>query len=83
MSKNCIAIKDPIEIFWPIRSKPDIDCINCILDDILSYPEGEERTLRISLYKAGLMELNCEKTGNRFQINHAFFEQIFIGLTEI
>ena len=82
MSKNCIEIKDPIEIFWPVRAKPDFDCINCILDDILRFPEGEERSLRISLYKAGLMQLNCEKTGKRFQINNAFFEQIFMEIKD-
>jgi hypothetical protein len=77
MSKNCIEIKDPIVIFMPGEAKPDHHCINCILDDILKFPEGEQRDLRISLYRAGLMQLNCEKTGKSFHVNKDFFDQIF------
>lgn len=83
MTKNCVEIKDPIEIFWPGRAKPHKECINCILDDILRFPEGPWRVLRISLYKAGLMQLNCEKTGIRYQVNRTFFNQILKDTVDI
>lgn len=84
MSKYCIEIKDPIEIILPERETvPDEDCINYILDDILRYPEGNQRALRISLYRAGLMQINCERTGIRYQINKNFFKQVFQDVKDI
>lgn len=77
LKTKCIDLANPYSEFSPTNEDPDEACINCILDDILDTKEGEIRDAWINLYKQGLMQLNCARTGKSYMINKEFFNKIF------
>ncbi len=74
---KCIDLANSYGEFRASNEDPDEDCINCILDDILNTPEGEIRDAWIDLYKKGLIQLNCARTGKSYMINKEFFNRIY------
>lgn len=75
-SRKCVTISDEKFEFEPTKENPDEECINCILDDILSVQEGELRDFWIGIYKKGQMGLNCSKTRKSYTITKEFFDKI-------
>ncbi len=76
-TRKCSEIISVPDRFERTKGDPDEECINCILDDILDCKEGETRDGWISLYRQGLMGLNCARTGKSYLINKEFFDKIF------
>ena len=77
--RKCVDLANQYSEFTPSQENPDEDCFNCILDDILDTPEGETRDAWIAIYRQGLMQLNCGRTGKSYMINKEFFDKIFKG----
>ncbi len=77
LKKSCIKLETSYSEFIKSPDEPDENCINCILDDILSSPEGELRDVCIDLYKKGLMRLDCIRTGKSYMVTQEFFNRIF------
>jgi hypothetical protein len=75
-NRKCITLSNAELEFEPTKENPDEECINCILDDILSVQEGELRDFWIGIYKKGLMGLNCSKTRKSYIITKEFFDKI-------
>ncbi|QEK52824.1 hypothetical protein FYC62_14990 [Pedobacter aquae] len=77
----------PVQIFkyceqedYKLPDTADIDvipleCINCILDDILSTSENIRKDW-IKLYKDGNMQLQCRLTGKKHLITKEFFDKV-------
>ena len=57
------------------KDKIPLECINCILDDILDTPE-ETRKFWISLYEEESMKIECRLTGKSHLITKEFFKNI-------
>jgi hypothetical protein len=76
INRKCITLSNEEFKFEPTNENPDEDCINCILDDILSVPIGEMRDIWIGIYKEGMMKLNCSKTRKSYMITKEFFNKI-------
>jgi hypothetical protein len=76
LNRKCVTLSNNEYDFEPTKENPDEECINCILDDILSVQEGELRDFWIGLYKKGLMKLNCSKTRKSYIITKEFFNRI-------
>jgi hypothetical protein len=76
LNGKCISQSNDECDFEPVKGNPDEECINCILDDILSVQQGELRDFWIGLYKEGLMKLNCSKTRKSYIISKEFFDRI-------
>lgn len=55
--------------------KIPLECINCILDDILSISE-EFRKGWIKLYEDGNMQLQCRLTGKKHLVTKEFFDKV-------
>jgi len=79
-TRICIKIIDNVSKFEFTLEEPDEECINCILDNILSIPEGELRDISIGLYKDGLMKLECRRTKKSYMITQNFFKKYFPDL---
>lgn len=75
--RSCVNIQIPEFGFVKTDEQPDENCIDCILDDILSTEEGETRDAWIAIYREGRMMLNCARTGKCYLINKEFFDSIF------
>nr|WP_294896760.1 hypothetical protein [uncultured Pedobacter sp.] len=52
-----------------------LECINCILDDILSVDERIRKDW-IKLYEDGNMGLHCSLTGKKHLITKEFFDKV-------
>jgi len=74
--RSCINVANEVSKYEPSIESPDPECINCILDHILSIPEGELRDICIGLYRDGLMKLECRRTKKSYIITKAFFDSI-------
>ncbi len=74
--KSCINLADEVFEFESTKENPDEECINCILDDILSVPEGEMRDFWIGIYREGRMKLECKRTMKSYIITQEFFDSI-------
>ena len=77
LKKSCTELASTYTEFGKSEEDPDENCINCILDDILSMPEGELREASIELFRKGLMQLNCARTGKSYMVTQEFFNRIF------
>ena len=55
--------------------KIPLECINCILDDILSTPEHVRKSW-IKLYEDGSMKLECSLTVKEHLITKEFFDKV-------
>jgi hypothetical protein len=75
-TRKCVTLSNEEFEFEPTKENPDEECINCILDDILSKQEGEMRDFWIGIYEKGLMKLNCSKTRKSYIITKEFFDKI-------
>lgn len=55
--------------------KIPLECINCILDDILNTSE-ETRSFWISLYEKESMKIECRLTGKSHLVTKEFFNNV-------
>lgn len=77
-TKKCTDIVNNQKRFAFTKENPDEECINCILDDILSFKEERNWEALISLYREGKMMLKCARTGKSYIINKEFFNRIYL-----
>ncbi len=74
--KYCDTVDAQINTLKLAEDEIPEECINCILDDILSNREPNVKKFWLDLYKEGTMSLHCKLTGKKYVVNEEFFKKI-------